>query len=81
MKPTQKKSKIWQLLRNRKDIYSLDNPDSLILNGGMSEMGIGLPYSYMCNVFGFEITFYSRSKLCTVFKSKYENNRPNLHYH
>jgi hypothetical protein len=83
VKTIQQKSKIWQILRNRRDIYSLENNDNLLLNGGMSCDAFDCPYSYTCNVFGYEMCFYSRTKIIEVYKMKWSanNNSVNLHYY
>jgi hypothetical protein len=85
--PMQKRSKIWQLLRNRKDIYSIDwsieKPENtLILNGGMMCSSFDNPYAYMCTVFGYEITQYSCTKEIEVYKKKWvRDTSVNLHYY
>lgn len=77
--PIQKKSKIWQILRS-------DGIDECVLNVGMMTDGFDRPYQYSCNVFGYEICFYSQTKHIEVFNKKWKSEKNvvkglNLHHY
>lgn len=81
VKPIQEKSKIWQILRS-------NGISECILNVGMMTDAFDRPYQYNCNIFGYEINFYSTTKHIEVFKKvfdKKDNNGKkmpcNLHYY